>query len=93
MPLEEELGSDVGFGPTEEERKSRVEENKQGNGEKYKSTLRVVSEEECKEELEDFLNPPVAPSNIEQSIRSGFLERPEKVQNMWSYCQRGSLLG
>ena len=72
MPLKEALGSDAGFDPTEEDRNGKVEENRQG---------RVVSEKECKEALEDFLDPPVAPHNIEQSIRIGFLERPETNPN------------
>ena len=72
LPKEALGSSDAGFDPTEEERKS-----KEGGGE-HKSTLQVVSEEECKQALADFLNPPVSPFKIEQSIRSVFLERPEK---------------
>ena len=73
MPLKEAWGSDAGSDPTEEDRKEgKVEESKQG---------RVVSEKECKEALEEFLNPSVTSHRIEQSIRTGFLERPETSPN------------
>ena len=84
MPLKEALGSDAGFDPTEEDRNRKVEESSQG---------RVVSKQECKEALEDFLNPTVASVTSINQYGAVSWSVPKKSQIMWWYLRRKSLLG
>ena len=46
-------------------------------GNKKKKVISCISEITFKEALEDILSPPVTSSIINQTIRTGFLERPE----------------
>ena len=49
----------------------------QVKGSKEKKLFSCISEATSKEALEEILSPPVIYSNIEQTIRTGLLERPE----------------